>query len=225
MTALADPPAVDTPAEPPDPGAEGWSKDKQGRYYVPARGRSGVVYRKGNETVDEAHLRDSKGPKDKRPKSSKPKTAPKAPAPTSVSLQELEFAIKEALSTPAMIAAMQGDEWAADHFTTQAPALARNLTKAAEHNPWLRAKLEAAMSGDMFLMKIATLMPVFSAAVAYLIPPIIYYFDPGFLPPQAREMFRVPDRDEVRQQQEQHAADAPAPAEADRPPGPVATPA
>ena len=212
-------PAADSPE------AQGWNKDASGRYYVPARGRSGTVLRKGNETPEEAHARDAKAPRDTRPKS-KPKTAPKAPAPTQVSLKELEFALTEALQSPSMIAAMSGDQWAADHFVRQAPALARNLTVAAEHNPWLRSKLEAVMTGDVFLMRVMTIFPVAAALVSYAIPPIIYYLNPGFIPEGAREMFQVPDRDELRRKREEEArAEAAASAErakAERPQSPVA---
>lgn len=188
--------------------AEGWRMDRQGRAYTPRKRTSGIVYRKGNETIEEALARDDKGPRDSKPKGAgKPKT-PKAPAPTQVTLKELEFALVEALSAPSMLAAMQGDMWAADHFTKEAPTLARNLTAAAEHNPWLRAKLEAFMSGDAFLMRIMTLFPVGAALISYALPPIIYYFDPGFIPAAAREMFRVPDRDELRHTDDQEPEDA-----------------
>lgn len=197
------------PASPPTPESQGWRKDKAGRWVTPARGRGGFVYRKGNETIDEAHARDSKGPKDKAPKA-KPKT-PKAPAPTQVSLKELEFALTEALSSPSMIAAMQGDEWAANHFVQQAPILSRNLTKAAEHNPWLRAKLEATMSGDVLLMRLMTLFPVVSAAIAYTVPPLIFYLNPPFIGEEARAMFGVPHRDKRRDQERDHAESAQGP--------------
>lgn len=180
------------------------------------------MYRQGNETIEEAHARDAKGPRDRRPKA-KPK-APKAPAPTQVTLKELEFALTEALQAPSVVAAMQGEEWAADHFVRQAPALARNLTKAAEHNPWLRAKLEASMSGDVFVMRIMTLFPVVAAAIVYTLPPIIYYFDPPFISDRAREMFEVPKREKKTDREDsQHGATPPeTPAAPEAPPAPVA---
>lgn len=225
--AVSDPPTVETevppePLTPPgdDPGAQGWRLDKQNRWWAPAHGRSGKVYRRGNETLDEAHARDAKGPKDHGPKA-KPKI-PKAPAPTQISLKELEFALTEALSAPAFIAGAQGDAWAANHFTESAPVLARNLTKAAEHNPWLRAKLEASMAGDLFMMRILTLMPVAAGLIGYALPPIIYYFEPKIIPDEAREMFKVPYREKKRDRKEPDGAAPPAHAEADDAPAPVA---
>lgn len=219
---LTDPPPAADPAASPvdDPAAQGWRRDKQQRWFTPAKGRSGVVYRQGTETLEEAHARDAKGPKDRKPKA-KPKV-PKAPAPTQVSLKELEFALTEALSAPSMIGAMQGEEYIANHFVQQAPILARNLVKAAEHNPWLRSKLEATMSGDVFLMRIMTLFPVAAAAVAYTLPPIIYYFDPPFISEPAREMFQVPKRDKQQREERDAPPTPPASAAASEAPGPVA---
>lgn len=210
-------PEVSTPG-PSDPAANGWRKDKQGRWFTPARGRSGVVYRQGNETTDEAHARDAKGPKDKRPKS-KPK-APKPPAPTQTSLKELEFMLAEGLKSPAMICAAFGDEWPAEHFTTHGPVLARNLVKASEHNPWLRAKLEAAMTGEDFMVKFITAAGVAGALFLYAIPPVIYYVDPKFISPAAREMLGgIPTR---RPPEAPDAPPAP-PAAAPAPAGPPAS--
>lgn len=194
--AILDDPELAANGQPPlvedDPAAGGWKRNKAGRWYAPARGRSGVVYRQGNETVEEAHALDAKGAKQRRPKS-KPK-APKPPAPTQQSLKELEYALAEAFKAPAVLAAANGDEWAAMHFTSRGPLLARNLIAAAEHNPWLRAKLEAALVGDVFIIKLITSFGVASALVMYALPPMIYYLDPPFVPDKAREMFDVPHR-------------------------------
>lgn len=218
---------VDQPPEPPaggtsaaDPAEQGWRKDKQGRWYAPAKGRSGVVYRKGNQTPEEAHAADSKGPKDHPPRSRR-SAVPKAPAPTQMALKDLEFALAEAFSTPAMVAGMRGDEWAADHFTREGPVLARNLTKAAEHNAWLRRKLEAAVTGEDLLVKVMVLLPVVSALIAYSVPPIIYYLNPGFIPPEAREMFHVPER-EPKPKPDAESPSSPPAAETAEPQGPVA---
>ena len=199
---------------------DGWRQDKKGRWITPARGRSGVVYRQGNETIDEAHARDAKGPKDRKPQAKRSKV-PKAPAPTQASLKELEFMLAETLQAPAMVAAMGGDVWAANHFTREGPVLARNLTQAAAHNPWLRAKLEAALTGEDLLIKLMTLLPVAAALVAYAIPPVIYYLNPGFLPPEARAMFNVPERPKKPEREEEHGP-AQAPESADTPVGAAA---
>lgn len=177
-----------------DPAAQGWRRDKQGRWYAPARGRSGVVYRTGNQTVEEAHAEDAKGPRDTPPKSKK--KAPKPPAPTQASLKELEFMLAEGLKSPAMICAAIGDEWPAEHFTMHGPVLARNLVKAAEHNPWLRAKLEAAMTGEDFMIRLISTFGIASALFMYSVPVVLYYTGAGN--PAARDMFGVPDRAKVR---------------------------
>lgn len=178
-----------------DAGPEEWRTDSKGRSYVPRQGKSGVIYRAAdNETVDEARARDSKGPKDRRPKQ-KTSRVPKSPAPTQRSIAELERGLCDLLRSPQMVTAMKGDEWATLHFDREAPVLARNLAVAAESNPWLRSKLEAAVFGDgTFLFKLLALAPVISAAIAYVLPPIIYYLDPGFIPPEARDRFNVPRR-------------------------------
>lgn len=185
-----------------------WKQDRRGRWITPARGRSGVVYRQGNETVEEAHARDAKGPKDQPPKSKRSKV-PKGPAPTQRTLVELEAMLVETFQAPAFVAAARGDQWAVQHFYKEAPVLARNLTVAAEHNPWLRAKLEAVLTGGTILTTLLTLVPVAGALVAYSIPPVIYYLDPGFIPPGAREMFKVPERPKKpKPTEEQDAAPA-----------------
>lgn len=197
MSVIAEPETVPSsePFSDPEPVADGWRPDKKGRLYVPARGRSGTVYREGNETVEEAYARDAQGPRQRGPK---PKAAPrpaKAAAPRAVSLQEIERNLAGMLTMPSGFAAMQGDKWAAEHIDRVGPILARNLCKAAETNVWLRDKLEGMMSGgDMILFKILALMPVIQAGVAYVVPLIVYYFDPRFIPSGTREAFQVPIR-------------------------------
>jgi hypothetical protein len=194
-----------TAAEAP-PAPAGGSIDKQNRAYVPAKGRSGVIFRKGtNETVDEAYARDAKPKPDRPPKRKKAPTVAKAPAPTSVDLKELEFLICEALKAPAMVPVALGDEWPAAHMMAQAPVFARNLTKAAEHNPWLRAKLENMMTGEDFLIKLVTTGAVAGAAFMYAAPVLLYYAT-GLrhrVPEQAIEMLGVPDRREIQREREE----------------------
>lgn len=192
------------PAAAPADDAAGWKKDKQGRYYTPAKGRSGVVYRQGNETVEEAHTRDAQGPKDEKPSRRRPPAAEtggpppggksKGPPPSTKDMKALEAALADALKAPAMATAMVGDDWATEHFMTQGPQLARRLTVAAEHNPWLRAKLEAMLAGEDVFMKFMTTMSLGGAVVAYVFPPLVYFTNPRFVPEQAREMFGIPAR-------------------------------
>jgi hypothetical protein len=193
----------------PGPGADGWSTDRQGRSYAPAKGRSGVVYRRGNETPSEAQARDAKAQaKDKPPKRKKAPTVAKAPAPTTTDLKELEFLVCEALKSPAMIPLALGDEWPANHMLQQAPVFARNLTKASEHNPWLRARLQAMTTGEDFLIKLITTGAVAGAAFMYAVPVLLYYVRPDFVPEPAIEMLGIPDRDEIKRQQAEELARA-----------------
>jgi hypothetical protein len=199
------------------PGAEdGWKTDKQNRQYVAAKGRSGVVYRQGEETVEEALARDGK-PKDQKPRKKRPAPSgavPKPPAPTEVDLKEIEHYLAEVFRAPAIPCATMGDEWAANHFATQGPVLARNLVAASRHNPWLRHKLEAAMlGGDDMMFKVLGMMGLASAVMAYAAPPIIWWFNPPVIGGEkAREMFGIPDKRDGK--------DAPAAA----PPGPAPAP-
>lgn len=168
-----------------------WSVDKRGKKYVSAQGRKGVVYQQGSETVAEALDRDKRG-REQRPRR-KQKTPPVQPAPTKADLKELEHMLTEVLSSPAAIGAMAGDTWTADHFTTQAPVLARNVVVAAEHNPWLRRKLEALANGEAMTLQLMTIAPVVISLLVYAGLPLIYWLN---LPvsEQTRLMFNIPDR-------------------------------
>lgn len=217
MSGELDPgPAAELTDAPPAPAADehaaavaqGWQVDSRGRVYTPKKAGRGVLYRQGNETPHEAQERAQKPPKDKPPKRRPAPKTPKAPAPTKVSVQELEAMLRDTLSSPAMIAAAKGETWAANHFTAEGATLARNLAAAAEHNPWLREKLEATLAGDVLLVRVLTLVPVASALMAYSVPAVIYYLNPGFIPPAARTLFAVPDRHEiVAERKRQEAAE------------------
>jgi hypothetical protein len=195
MTELEDS-LLETPIAPPitEPPAEGWKADKQGREYVArTSGKSGIIYRQGEETIEQARERDLK-PKDKRPRR-KAKRPPMPDAPRGLDLKELEATLAEALKSPAMICATFGDEWPAEHFTASGPYLARNLVMASEHNPWLRKKLEEAATGQDAMMKVVSLVGVGGALFSYSIPPIIYWLNLP-VPAKTREMFGIPPRRE-----------------------------
>ena len=173
------------------PVGDVWSVDKRGKQYISAQGRKGIIYREGDETVAEAIARDQR-PRAERPKRKKP---PTPPAPTKTDLKELEHVLAEAFTSPAMLCAAFGDEWAANHFALQGPALARNLVNASDHNPWLKKQLERAASGEALTMQLMTLLGVGGALFAYAVPPVIYWFNLP-VPGQARMMFNIPDRRE-----------------------------
>jgi hypothetical protein len=182
------------------PVGDVWNVDKQGRQYVGAQGRKGIIYRRDGETVTEALKRDQQRGRDQKPKKKGKTPAP----PADVDLKELEKLLADALASPAYACAMAGDEWAADHFTTQGPMLARNLVAAAEHNPWLRKKLEAAMAGGDLGMQLVVMLGLSGSLLGYAAPPIIYWFNVP-VPDRARQMFNIPPR----RRPDQHADTGP----------------
>lgn len=180
-----------SPPSPPSPD-DGWRTNKAGRHYIPRQdGRAGVILREGGESIEEARERDSK-PKDQAPKRKRAK--PKMPAaPKKVDLKALEEGLAAALKTPGAVAMSFGDEWGFEHFNMSGPYLARQLVLASEFNPWLRRKLEEAATGEEAMMKIVGIMGISGALFAYVVPPVVYYFNLP-VPDKAREMWHVPPR-------------------------------
>lgn len=169
-----------------------WKRDRQDREYISAVGRRGIIYRQGDETVEQALANDAL-PKDKRPKR---KSTPKLkPPPKQTDLRELEQMLAEAFKAPAYPAAAFGDEWAANHFTEAGPYLARNLVLAAEHNPWLRAKLENAASGGDMMVQLLAMAGLMGAFAQYLVPPLVWWLNLP-IPERGRVMLGIPDRAE-----------------------------
>ena len=190
-----DPSELDISAQAPEPApAPDWKTTKTGREYVSAVGRHGIVYRVGDETIEQALTRDAARPSDQRPK--KKTQTKKAPPPTGThrsDLREIETVLTEVLRAPAMPCAMVGDSWSADHFTTQGPILSRQLVSSAQHNPWLRRKLEAFSSGDELAVRLMTLSTVAVAAAGYLVPPLIWWLNIP-VPDGTRQLFAIPPR-------------------------------
>ena len=187
----APPPAGAAPQE------DAWEKDRRGRRFVRHPTEARVVFRRGEESIADALERDAKAPPkgDKRPRA---KTKARKPPPsTNVDLRELERLLTEALSAPAMACAMFGDEWAANHFTTQAPSLSRNLIVASERNPWLRRKLEGLVTGEEAAAQLIAMLGVGGALIGYAIPPIVWWFNLP-LPERARVMFGIPPAREAQ---------------------------
>lgn len=211
---VTEPAELDGAAPADDAGArpsadDGWLKDKRGRDYIRRQSGQGILYRKGEESPMEALARDLAN-KDEKPKR-KSKTPHKPPPPSQVDLRELESILSEAFQSPAMMCATFGDQWAANHFTSQGPYLARNLCVAAQHNPWLRRKLESAATGGDAAMKLVTMLGVGGALFAYAIPPIVYWFNLP-VPDDARTMFGIPDRKADHAPTPQHHQEAHQPA-------------
>lgn len=198
----------------PEP-EEGWKVDGRGRRYVQHPSEKRAVFRRGEETIAEALARDASTPPsgDRRPKrKAKSKRPPMPDAPASVDLKELEKVLAEGLQAPAMVCAMYGDEWAANHFTQQGPYLARNLIVASEHNPWLRRKLEAAATGQDAAVKVIAMLGLAGALFGYAVPPIVHFANLQ-VPEKARQMFNIPPA----RQPEKHAEGSPAAAPAAEP--------
>lgn len=169
---------------------EVWLVDKRGRKYVGGRP---PVYQQGDETIEEARARAGQKRKQDRPPR-RSRTAKKPPAPEAAAqLADVEKLLIDALSSPAMVCAAFGDVWAADHFTRQAPVLARNLVVASQHNDWLRRKLEAAAQGGDLTMQLVTILGLAGSVVGYALPPLVWWFNLP-VPDQARQLFGIPDR-------------------------------
>jgi hypothetical protein len=193
---------TETPSEPVigdgQPAGEPWRVRKDGREYVPRLEGHGLIWREGDETVEQARQRDATAkPDDKKKAKTKPRRPAMPAASRKVDLRELEKELAEALKSPAMLCASFGDEWGADHFVKSGPYLARNLVAAAEHNPWLRKRLEQMATGQDAAMAIIAMVGVGGALFAYAAPPIIYYLN---LPvsEKTREMFAIPPRREPK---------------------------
>lgn len=179
-----------------EPVAPGWRVDAKGKEYIPRQSGKGILYRQGEETIEEALARDAV-PRDERPprprrKSAANKQMPKQPPPTKMELKELEALLTQAFTSPAAICAVTGDEWAVDHFRKAGPGLARNLVTAAEQDPWLRKKLEEFVTGGELATRFLSLMSVAGAVVVYTVPPLLYFTSIPL--PAARAMFQVPPR-------------------------------
>ena len=186
-------PPVEEPAAAPPPADDGWRTDANGQRFVAAKGRRGIVKQKGTETVQEALDRDARD-RDQRPqRKGSGKTTKKPPPPRKTDLKELEALLADAFSSPSFVCASFGDQWGANHFTNQGPLLARNLVLSAQHNPWLRRKLEEAASGGDLMTKVLSLVGIAGAFIGYAFPPIVYYLNLP-VPDKAREMFGIPDK-------------------------------
>jgi hypothetical protein len=174
---------------------DGWLKDRRGRLYVKRPGGGGAVFRREGESIAQAVERDAQRPQgnqDGRPRRKRQTKRPPMPdPPAGVDLRELEKMLAEALKSPAMVCAMLGDEWSANHFTTSGPFLARNLVIASEHNPWLRRKLEEMATGQDAATKMIAVLSLAGAVAMYAVPPIVYFANLP-VPDKAREMFGIP---------------------------------
>lgn len=123
-------------------------------------------------------------PTDKPPGSTTSDTEPKRRVSrarvTKKGTQQIEDALAEILQIPAVPAAVFGDVWMADHFTTQGRAFAARIATVSERNPVLRAWCEKALEGESMAV-------LLMAAVMYAGPPLMHF---GVIP--GAEMLGVP---------------------------------
>lgn len=82
--------------------------------------------------------------------------------------EDIEQALAEILTAPAMIAAIQGDQWAIQHFTVNGRELAHRIAEVSERHSQLRKWCEGLLEGESVFL-------VGMAAVAYVIPALIHY--------------------------------------------------
>lgn len=82
--------------------------------------------------------------------------------------EDIEGALAEILTAPSMIAAVQGDQWAVQHFIVNGKELAHRIAEVSERHPQLRAWCESLLEGESIFL-------VGMAAVAYVIPALLHY--------------------------------------------------
>lgn len=98
-------------------------------------------------------------------------TAPKAEA-SNLTTAQIEHALAEVLTFPAIPCSAVGDQWAADHFSTQGRVFAANIAAHSETNPTLRKWCERIASGEAFGV-------LALSGVMYFLPPMIHW---GIIP-------------------------------------------
>lgn len=160
--------------------ADGWERDGRGRAYVkapeghPAAKKGGNVYRRGEETVDQALERAGRPDADKKPPKPRAKKLPKRET-NEPDLKMVEEALGQIFQAPGQVAGMMlQDQWLYMHFRLRGPELARALVNAAEHNPWLRKKLLELAAGGAAAMQLQAIVLLAMAAGAYVVPPLAY---------------------------------------------------
>jgi hypothetical protein len=141
----------------------------------------------GNKVASSAKARKGtrKRSTDSPPKRSTPKPAEERTFTTA----ELENALAEVLTFPAIPCSVAEDQWAANHFSVQGRELAKQLARHAEDNvtvyKWC-ARIAQGQSSGMLLL----------AGIMYVVPPFVHWglipmpnevrgMVPGMPPPKA----------------------------------------
>lgn len=73
---------------------------------------------------------------------------PSARSPRKGPTPKLQKSLEEALSAPALVYSLAGDQWAANHITNSAPTVAEAWYKLAQESPAVRRVLEKMTTGS-----------------------------------------------------------------------------
>ena len=196
------------------------------RYWIPNPGGRGPIWRRGEETVEEARARALREDAEKvgslpgeeplfelprtegKKADPKPKGAPKPrkhPKPTSA---DLEAVLAELLSAPAIpMAALVRCDYCANHFAVEGPHAARQLVTLSEEQPAFRRLLER-------LYRSWTQITYGAVLAAYIGKPVLHHLAPEELAAIVSPFVGVPPRQPR----------APEPAPPFTPPGAAASP-
>lgn len=105
-------------------------------------------------------------------------------------LKEIEDALTALLEIPGLPMAAAGDTWPAQHVEAHAGKLAKAIAQSLKDNPKLRARI-------LTYLRMGENAGLAVAGGTYLIPILIYY---GLIPvpPSAKAVVNIPDRDQAR---------------------------
>jgi hypothetical protein len=181
--------------------ANEWKQDKKGRYYIPRveGAGGGMIWRKGDETVDEARARDTERSQHKKRSDPKPggKHAAKS-GPPKATTAELESFLAELLVMPAIpVKTLLGCDYCMHHFLTQGPLAAHQIAELSTDNPALRRLLER--------MYVSWTSLTYGAVLAaYIGKPLLHHAAPAPVLEAAGPFLGVPPRAPTRETQHEH---------------------
>lgn len=188
------------PTSPVSDQPRAWQIGKNGREFIRLPGVSGwaaMVWRKGDESIEEAIARKLKGPSDPPPRSRTRRKLEERP-PVVISdehkgavTKQIEEMVADVLCVPSVPCATFGMQWEAEHFDRQGRRFAENIARSSERNPWLRGKLEKALAGEHTAIAWLTSINLLTGALGYFAPPLIKW---GLVPAPdvTKIMFGVP---------------------------------
>lgn len=97
--------------------------------------------------------------------SNRTKASIKSAGPTT---KQLEEALAELLTMPAIPFTLAGDDFCSNHFLTTGPELAKKLAETSEHNETLRRILERIIVGESVAV-------LFMGLITYALPPMLHH--------------------------------------------------